>query len=43
MIFGWQYNLAGAAILGMLGMALGIAVGYSSPWRTLEAVFQFLS
>lgn len=42
-LFGSQYNLAGAAILDILGMAFGIAIGYSSPWRTLEGLFHFLS
>jgi len=42
-MFGWQFNLTGAAILGILGMAFGIMLGYQSPWRALEALFHVLS
>ncbi|WP_086469062.1 hypothetical protein [Devosia lucknowensis] len=41
--FGLQYNLAGAAILGSLGLAFGAGIGFSNRCQLIDGVLQFLN
>ena len=41
--FGWQHNLFGAAILGLLGMSLGIVLSSLSPWQIVHGLFELFN
>jgi hypothetical protein len=40
--FGWQYNLAGALILGALGLAFGAELAFAGPRTVLRSIVEFV-
>ncbi|GEM_PF-1924843 len=40
--FGWHYNLAGALILGALGLAFGAGLAFAGPRTVLRSIIELV-